>query len=654
MPGKDSIVIRLVLVITLFSAVIFAVTLGYNYYRSRAILQNELESNAHNLAMSLVHRVEAQLTAVAKVTAGVALSLEISRHTERELLDLIRATVENNPEIYGSAVAFEPYAFSASKRLYAPYYYRDKGKIAFSRLEDSYLDVPYLYWDWYQIPRELGRLEWSEPYFDEGAGNILMSTCSVPFYEGTGAARQLKGIVTADVSLEALTNYISSVKILRTGYAALLSRNAMILAHPLNEAIMNETFFSIAEARNDPYLRALGKKMIRGESGFVHYTSIVGFTSWMYYTPIPSTGWTLAVVFPEAELLENVRKLSMIMAAMGLGGILLLTLAVISIARAITKPLRLLTAATDEIAAGNFDVPLPAVRSNDEVGVLTHNFQLMEQSLKEYIRNLTETTAAKERIQSELKVATQIQASLLPRIFPPFPEHPEFEIYASMVPAKEVGGDFYDFFFIDENNLCFLIADVSDKGVPAALYMMVAKTLLKTEGQRLGEPDRMLASVNRILASDNDSCMFTTVFCAILDTTTGYVRFANAGHNPPLLVDSQGVRYLALKPGLMLGAMAETVFVTERLTLEREGILFLYTDGVTEAKNGEEALYGEERLLRALQSAPQADLATLVHYIGAEVAQHAGVAPQSDDITMLAIKMKTNNVNRQQAGKGHD
>jgi sigma-B regulation protein RsbU (phosphoserine phosphatase) len=288
-------------------------------------------------------------------------------------------------------------------------------------------------------------------------------------------------------------------------------------------------------------------------------------------------------------------------------------------------------------------VALPTVRSNDEVGVLTHDFQAMQASLKEYIKNLTETTAAKERIQSELKVATNIQASLLPRIFPPFPDHPEFDIYASMVPAKEVGGDFYDFFFIDEKNLCFLIADVSDKGVPAALYMMVAKTLLKTEGQRLGEPDKMLTSVNRILAADNESCMFTTVFCAILDITTGDVRFANAGHNPPLIIDSQGARYLTPKPGLMLGAMTETVFVTERLTLEQEGILFLYTDGVTEAKNPEDALYGEERLLKALQTAPQADLANLIHYISSEVAHHAGGAPQSDDITMLAIKMKSNN-----------
>jgi sigma-B regulation protein RsbU (phosphoserine phosphatase) len=652
MLRKNSIVVRLVLVIALSSAAIFAVTLGYNYYRSRVILQDELESNARNLALSLVNKVETQLAAVTKVTEGLARSLETGSYTDQQQHALLRKTVESNPEIYGSFIAFEPYASNAKQSLYAPYYYREKGKIAFSRLDESYIDYPYPYWDWYQIPRELGKLEWSEPYFDEGAGNILISTCSLPFYKESNGTKQLQGIVGSDISLEALTELISSVKILKTGYAALLTRNGVILAHPMKDAIMNETFFSIAEARNDPYLRELGRKMIRGESGFVHYQSLVGFTSWMYYAPIPSTGWTLAVVFPEAELLENVRKLSMTMAAMGFGGILLLTLAVIGIARAIIRPLQMLTAATDQIASGNFDVALPTVRSNDEVGILTRDFQAMQASLKEYIKNLTETTAAKERIQSELKVATNIQASLLPRIFPPFPDHPEFDIYASMVPAKEVGGDFYDFFFIDEKNLCFLIADVSDKGVPAALYMMVAKTLLKTEGQRLGEPDKMLNSVNRILASDNETCMFTTVFCAILDITTGDVRFANAGHNPPLIIDSAGVRYLSLKPGLMLGAMAETVYATERFTLEKEGILFLYTDGVTEAKSPEDELYGEERLLKALQAAPQEGLANLIHYISSEVAHHASGAPQSDDITMLAIKMTTDNAGMDQAGKG--
>jgi sigma-B regulation protein RsbU (phosphoserine phosphatase) len=639
MLGKNSIVIRLVLVITLFSVMIFAVTLGYNYYRSRVLLQQELESNARNLALSLVNRVETQLTAVAKVAEGVARSLETGNYQEKPLHALLRSAVENNPEIYGSGIAFEPYAYSSQTRLYAPYFYRKNGKIAYDRLENSYQYVPYLFWDWYQIPRELGKPEWSEPYYDEGAGNALMTTYSVPFYREVNGKKQLKGIVGADISLDALTALVASVKILRSGYAAVLSRNGMILAHPLKEAIMNETFFSIAEARHEPFLRELGKKMVRGESGFVNYKSIVGFKSWMYYTPIPSAGWTLAVVFPETELLENVRKLSMTMAVMGLTGILLLIVAVVFIARAIIKPLQILTAATDQIASGNFDAVLPAVRSNDEVGVLTRDFQSMQASLKDYIRNLTETTAAKERIQSELKVATEIQASLLPRIFPPFPEHPEFDIYASMVPAKEVGGDFYDFFFIDEKNLCFLIADVSDKGVPAALYMMVAKTLLKTEGQRLGEPDKILFSVNNILAADNESCMFTTVFCAILDITTWEVRFANAGHNPPLIIDARGVRYLAPKPGLMLGAMTDTVFAAERLALEQDAVLFLYTDGVTEAKNPEDALYGEERLLKALQTAPQKDVVNMIYYIRAEVAHHADGASQSDDITMLAVKI---------------
>jgi len=303
------------------------------------------------------------------------------------------------------------------------------------------------------------------------------------------------------------------------------------------------------------------------------------------------------------------------------------------------RPLHRLAEATGQVAGGDFDAPVPKVNRLDEVGLLARDFQLMTDSLKDYIRDLTETTAAKERIQSELNVATNIQASLLPRIFPAFPSHGEFDVYASMEPAKEVGGDFYDFFLIDDTHLCFLIADVSDKGVPAALYMMVAKTLLKSEGQRLGEPEEMLESVNRILAADNETCMFTTVFCAILDITNGEVRFANAGHNPPVLLDQSGVSYLSLAPGLMLGAMDNVPYRAESLRLSPGDILFLYTDGVTEAQSATEQLYGEPRLLEVLASAPRQDLMALVGQIRDDVALHVAGAPQSDDITMLAIKM---------------
>jgi len=634
-----SIVSKLVLVIALSSIVIFSTTLGYNYYQSRALLQTELESNARNLAHSLVNRVETELTAVTKVTEGVALALETAHYDERAMKSLIHATLSQNPQLYGSSVAFEPYAYKSDKKFYAPYFFREGANIKFSPLEGAYQHLPYIYWDWYQIPKELQKTQWSEPYFDEGASNALVTTCSVPFYENKHGSRIFKGVVTADVSLDALTKLISSVKILDTGYAALLSQNGMILAHPLKDVIMNETFFSIAETRNDPAMRELGRKMVRGESGFVLYKSIVGVRSWMYYAPISYTGWTLAVVFPEQELLKNIKRLTFTMATIGFAGIALLILAVAYMTKLIIKPLRSLASAADEIATGNFDVELPKTYAGDEVGMLTKDFDLMRKSLKDYIRNLTETTAAKERIQSELKVATNIQASLLPRIFPAFPTHPEFDVFASMVPAKEVGGDFYDFFFIDDTSLCFLIADVSDKGVPAALYMMVAKTLLKSEGQRLKEPARILESVNRTLAIDNDACMFATVFLAILDTSTGELLFSNAGHNPPLLMNANGAHYLAMQPGLMIGPIEDTVYQAESIILQPGDTLFLYTDGVTEAKNLQDQLYGEDRLQAAFQDVADASLKEIVAGISADVAKHANGAPQSDDITMLVLRI---------------
>jgi sigma-B regulation protein RsbU (phosphoserine phosphatase) len=227
----------------------------------------------------------------------------------------------------------------------------------------------------------------------------------------------------------------------------------------------------------------------------------------------------------------------------------------------------------------------------------------------------------------------------LPRLFPAFPDRNEFDVYAHMDPAKEVGGDFYDFFLVDDKTLCFLIADVSDKGVPAALYMMVAKTLIKTEALRGIKPDEILSRVNNLLAPDNETCMFVTVFCALLDTASGEVRFANAGHNPPLVYSKgKGFRYLTIQAGFVLGPIMDSVYVTENLTLADDDVFFLYTDGVTEAKNPAAELYGEKRLLEALNRGKVEELCDLVHFIRSEVATHADGAPQSDDVTLLAIR----------------
>lgn len=621
------------LVVSVCTILIFSVAISYFYHRSRVALEREVENNAEKLVLASVNRMEATLRAIGKVAEGVGRSVETGVTSDQSLSLLLRRTLIENREIHGLGVAFEPDPAFNPPCPVVPYFYRQGDQLLFAPEEN----FQYLQQDWYQIAKELREQAWSEPYDDETSGEILMTSCSVPIFMDQGKEKAVRGVVVADVSLEWLTRLVASIRVLDTGYSFLLSRNGTFLTHPDHNLIMNETIFSLAESRNSPELREIGRKMARGESGLVAYTNLRNVDTWMYYAPIPSTGWTLAVVFPKAEMYADVHRLTFTVTGIALGGIGLLTIMVFFIARTVTAPLGALAKATEGIAAGHFDTNLPPVRVRDEVGKLTLAFAAMTTALKEYIRNLTETTAAKERIQSELKMATDIQASLLPRLFPAFPDRPEFDVFAAMDPAKEVGGDFYDFFFVDQDNLCFLIADVADKGVPAALYMMVVKTLLKAEGQMLGEPDRILSRVNTILAADNDSCMFTTVFCAILDTTSGEVRFANAGHNPPVLISGGAARLLSVRAGFVLGPMEEAVYASERITLLPGEVLFLYTDGVTEAKNGQEEPYGESRLLAALQERADRELAEIIHGIRADVARHAGGAPQSDDVTMLAI-----------------
>ncbi|NIT13999.1 MAG: SpoIIE family protein phosphatase [Candidatus Dadabacteria bacterium] len=272
----------------------------------------------------------------------------------------------------------------------------------------------------------------------------------------------------------------------------------------------------------------------------------------------------------------------------------------------------------------------------------------MESELSEYITKLTETTAEKERIESELKIAHDIQMGFLPQKFPPFPERTEFEIFANIIPAKQVGGDFYDFFFLQDedlafsgnNKLFFVIGDVSGKGVPASLFMALTKTLLKAKASSDITPSQMLTAVNRELCIDNDSCMFVTVFCGVLDTDTGEIQYSNGGHNPPYLVSKQrGVKMLDGHTGIALGIYDEAEFITYNEKLFAQEGLYLFTDGVTEAMDINNNLFSEQRLEKFLSDLGECcETELLVEGSRAEVIKFTTGAEQSDDITIMAIK----------------
>ncbi|MDD2853522.1 MAG: SpoIIE family protein phosphatase [Desulfuromonadaceae bacterium] len=513
---------------------------------------------------------------------------------------------------------------------------------------------------WFTRAVETGKGGWSVPYIGSVAKNLRINY-SKPIYRN----KKLVGVVAINVPLQTINERIISTRLNNQGSAVLVDSTLKIIAREGMDVKSDNwadpqkaEYFSLdPDASN---VKNFENDLLTAKPG-IHSGKYKGKECYIAYAPVVSTHWSVLFIMPveainapiiptekailhQAETVKGLVKDKIEFSIIVLLAIFLIIVALVYIvakrmAEFVTGPIMELDRGVRIIGDGNLGHMID-IHSGDEIEELAGTFNKMTADLREYIRNLTETTAAKERIQSELKVATDIQASLLPRLFPAFPDRPEFDVFATMDPAKEVGGDFYDFFFIDDNNLCFIIADVADKGVPAALYMMVSKTLLKSEGQRLGEPDQILRYVNNILAADNENCMFVTVFCAIMDTRTGEVRFANAGHNPPVIIESQGLRYLTMKAGFVLGPVPDSVYDTERITMRPGDTLFLYTDGVTEAKNPEAELYGEPRLLTALESGPKDGLADMIHNIRNEVSKHANGAPQSDDVTLLAIKYR--------------
>ena len=312
----------------------------------------------------------------------------------------------------------------------------------------------------------------------------------------------------------------------------------------------------------------------------------------------------------------------------------------------VSQPLSKLTEYVKQLTAHDFSLPaavqsdlelLPG-KSRDEVGELAASFIHMEQALQQSIQNLKVTTAAKERIESELKIAHDIQMSILPKIFPPFPDRSEFDLYATIESAREVGGDFYDFSLIDDHHLWFAIGDVSGKGVPASLFMAATKILLRAIAGKGNRPDAILAELNEELCRDNDSGMFVTIFHGILHIPSGKLEYSNGGHNLPYVLSQNGtVEPLENTGGMALGVLKDTRYRAKTIQLRVGEGLFLYTDGVTEAMDSEDNLFSNRRLHEFLQRANGASPTELIRGVLGEVKRFASGAEQSDDITTLAI-----------------
>ncbi len=383
LPKNRSLASQLILLIVTSVAVIFLTASIYSYHASEEGIIRRASENARHLSQETVFRIEAVLSGVEKVPGNLAATLEHLPWQVQNLVPMLQTAVNNNRELFGLGIGFEPFGLNPKSQYFLPYVFRSDGRLQVRMLGGA--SYRYFNMDWYQIPRELGRPSWSEPYFDEGAGNIIESTYSVPFYRDKDGRRKLAGVVEADISLMWLKDIVSAVKIYDSGYAFLISRNGMFVTHPEQRLIMRESIFSLAEARNDPKMREVGRYMIRGGEGFVSIPrSLTGRRSWLYYAPLPGTGWSLGVVFPEAELFADAGRLLRRSIAVALLSLGVLATLIIVISRGITRPLRLLALKTSDIARGDFTATVPETGAR-EIADLAGSFNRMGRELIDYI-----------------------------------------------------------------------------------------------------------------------------------------------------------------------------------------------------------------------------------------------------------------------------
>lgn len=596
------------------------VTTWFGHQRLRAEAFEATEAMAAERAASIAGRYDVELASVAQVAKSAASF--ISAHpdlTDSEIYEIASRNVMQHALIYGSCIAFEP---EPARARFAPYAYRARaltsatGAQALARMDvaDVY-DYTSDRWDWYTIPRQIGEGVWTEPFFDEGAGNIVMCTYAAPFFRRDGSFR---GVATVDVPLDELQTALdrgrkSFSRIGRTEAFIILSRRGMIISSEDKKAVGQLNAFDWARGINRPDLLELGKKMISGQTGTARLPAWGpnpvtgrpdGNTQFLYYAPIPSTGWSFVGGLDEPEIMAPVYA-RLRDRALAFGALTAIAVGVsVFLANRVSRPIARLSAAVRELGSGNLEARAATIDTGDEIGDLSRAFNSMVGELRAHIDALTEESAKREAVESELRVARVIQESLLPRVFPPFPHRDEFDLHAVVAPARYVAGDFFDFFFLDDHRLALIMADVSGKGAPAAVYMAVTRTILRDLLRDAPEagPGAVLTEANKRLLEQNTHGMFVTLWLGIYDTRVGEIRYANAGHPHPYRVSGSalsGGTASAVKfgevTGPILGILDLAEYAERQARLEPGESVVFFTDGVPEARRIPVGLNGDAK-----------------------------------------------------------
>lgn len=628
--------VRVSLWVVMFAAVIFISALSFFFYQARDAVRQEAISRATQILDNTAERVEGILNRV-EVATNMTKWL-VQRHPDNpdSMFVYSRGMLLNNPDFYNCSIAFEPYYFKDKGRYFSAYSKHEGDTIR--TIQGGSDNYQYFYMDWYLMPMLLGKPCWTEPYMDfdvpTNTSNMVASYCDL-IKDGQG---NVIGVINTSLSLSWLSQTVSSLKPYPNSYSIMIGRGGTYFVHPDTTKITRQTIFTQTFEQPDTALTRLGHAMQRGEDSMMH-TNINGESCYVFYQPLGATGCSIAIVCPESDIFGGFDRLRHTVDAIVAVGLLLMLYFFIRIITRELNPLRRLAEEAETIASGQFDAKLPNFRRIDEIGQLSHSFGNMQQSLVKYIDELKDTTSQKASIERDIRIASAIQKGMLPEEFPSKTDRDDVQIYASLTPAKDVGGDLFDFYFRDEK-LFFCIGDVAGKGVPASLFMAVTRAVFRTVSVRESMPDRIMATMNKIIAEMNKNSMFVTLFVGVLDLPTGHLYYCNAGHDAPLLIGA-GVGMLPCDSNIPVGFRPSWKYTLQEAQVFTGTTIFLFTDGLTEAMDANQSQFQMERVTDVASQAlakQHLEPQQLISEMTEAVHQFVGNAEQSDDLTMMAIQ----------------
>lgn len=644
---RESFKLKLCLWVVGISVVTFAAVVAACLYFVKKEVRSDLDAVVNAKLDYALRALDEGLTTT-QVSAENFVSISRSplvANRRDSIYSLMQHFLIANPRIQGVAVGYEPGVVKGHEDGFAPYVMRTANGFICRDVSEI---KEYRKAEWYSKTKETGKSHWTKPFY-ESNDSVIITAYTTPLTDAEG---KVYAVAAIDLNLNVMADSLQSLRPYPSAMLTVIDKDGMFVAHPNRDYIMNETMESLIEKADYAPNMDILDEIKSGKRGKDEYYTKED-KMFLYYAPVAKNGWTITLEVPRKEIAKGYDKMFRAILMDMIIGIILLLLVSLFIIDRIAKPLEKFAEAARKIAHGDFNVKLPVVRERNELYDLRAALASMGSSLNKYMDDLEETTKSKAIIEGELNIARKIQMAMIPKIFPPYPEREEVDIHASLVPAKAVGGDLYDY-ILDGDDFYFCIGDVSGKGVPASLFMAITRTLFRNIAVTKKSPAKIANAMNDAISEGNDENMFVTMYIGRCNIKSGELSFCNCGHNAPvtngvvvgqegeklLIGPSDNPHFLQHAPtNIPIGVFSGFEYQEIEMRINPGVSIFLYTDGVTEAENKQKVLYGEERLLSVIRDCTSASTAKeIVEKVDADIHEHTLLADQSDDITMLCVR----------------